>query len=145
MYMADSISISAGIVPFLWSLWFRDVWLLGALFLANVAVAGIKELVGSHGWTARPAGAWGCDAFCVAGGSGGRPGFPSGHMTTVSMFVAVLWFRFGDMRILWVGVPWIFAMAWARWVKLCHNLPQIAGGVVMGVVSAYIYTQLISA
>jgi hypothetical protein len=64
-------------------------------------------------------------------------------MTTVTMFVAILWLRFGDERILWVGIPWILAMAWARWAKRCHNLIQIAGGVATGVLGAIAFDRLL--
>ena len=146
---ADLVSMSfmaTGVVPVGVYLWTDDIWwlkLVGALFVTNLVVAGLKEVVGAHDWTARPAGAWGCDAFCMNGSVAGRPGFPSGHMATVTMFVATLWLRFGDERILWVGFPWIAAMAWARWAKRCHNLPQIAGGIVTGVLGAIAFDRLL--
>jgi membrane-associated phospholipid phosphatase len=150
---ADIVSMSfmgTGVIPVGAYIWTGDAWwlqLVGALFVANLVVAGLKEVVGAHAltlqWTARPAGAWGCDAFCMNGSVAGRPGFPSGHMTTVTMFVAILWLRFGDERILWVGIPWILAMAWARWAKRCHNLIQIAGGVATGVLGAIAFDRLL--
>lgn len=151
MDLANAVSISflaTGIGPSILYLRTGDIWwiqLVMALFIANAIVATIKEAVGSTRWTARPVGAYGCDAFCMNGPVGGRPGFPSGHMTTVTMFVTAMWFRYQDERILWIGVPWIVAMAWARWFKRCHNLAQIAGGVATGFVFALAYTQLISA
>jgi hypothetical protein len=152
MEIANGISVSflaTGAGPAVAYMWTGDVWwvqLVVALFVANAVVAAIKEIVGAGcEWTARPAGAYGCDAFCWNGPVGGRPGFPSGHMTTATMFVAALWFRYRDSRILWIGVPWIVAMAWARWFKRCHNVAQIAGSIVTGLVGAVAYTQLISA
>jgi membrane-associated phospholipid phosphatase len=149
MELANGISMSflaVGVGPAVMFLWTGKTWwltLIAALFVVNAFVAALKEVFGSVGWFGRPAGAYGCDAFCLNGPVGGRPGFPSGHMTTVTMFVASLWFRFGDKRILWVGVPWIVAMAWARWFKRCHNLEQIAGGIVVGLVGSVAYTQLV--
>jgi membrane-associated phospholipid phosphatase len=151
MELANGVSMSflgTGIVPTAIYLWTGDVWwikLVVALFVANAVVAILKEVIGASGLFARPAGAYACDAFCRNGPVAGRPGFPSGHMTTVTMFVAALWFRYQDERILWIGVPWVFAMAWARWFKRCHNVAQIAGGVATGLAGAWVYFQLISA
>ena len=106
--------------------------LFAGLFAANIAVEGIKPLVGSGGWRGRPDGAIGCDAFCKGGAVGGRPGFPSGHMTNVSMLVSALWWHTGSPIVLWVGVPWVCAMAWSRWAKHCHNWQQITAGTIFG-------------
>ncbi len=102
------------------------------LLVANVAVAVSKIIFGAAGWRARPAGAAGCDLFCMGGPVGGQPGFPSGHMTTVTFWVVATWLRSHDRHILWFGVPWIAAMAWARAVKNCHNWQQIVGGILFG-------------
>jgi membrane-associated phospholipid phosphatase len=142
MELANAVSMSflaTGVGPTVIYLWNGDIWwikLVAALFVANAFVAAIKEVVGAAGWTARPSGAYGCDAFCWNGPVGGRPGFPSGHMTTATMFVAALWLHFKDERILWIGVPWIATMGWARWFKRCHNIAQITGGIVAGLLSA---------
>jgi membrane-associated phospholipid phosphatase len=111
-----------------------------ALLLANVGVAGLKELVGS--WSPRPAGARACDAFCMNGPVGGRPGFPSGHVMTATMFVALLWSRTRSTWTLWIGVPWILAMAWSRWAKQCHTPVQMIGGVFFGLAGAAVYAQV---
>lgn len=144
MLVADTISMTflvtliGPVVAFgLTRVWWW-LWLVAAILGVNVAVAGIKELVAPVGaWAQRPQGAHGCDAFCSGGPVGGQPGFPSGHMTTASMFVVALWLRFREPTVLWVGVPWVVAMAWARWTKRCHNLIQIAGGTVFGSLAAY--------
>lgn len=115
--------------------WF--LWLISSILGTNLLVHGIKEITAP--WAPvyrRPAGAAGCDAFCIGGAVGGRPGFPSGHMTTAAMLVAALWWRLRSPIILWIGVPWLFAMAWARWSKRCHNLVQIAAGTGFGIVMA---------
>ena len=147
--MADTISLSfmtAGVLPAaLWIQTADDYYLrliLGIL-VANLVVAAVKEVVGAHGVFARPAEASGCDAFCMNGPVGGRPGFPSGHMTTATMLVTCLWIHTGEPVVLWIGVPWMVAMAWARWQKRCHNGVQIAGGVVFGYLSAATFQMLV--
>jgi membrane-associated phospholipid phosphatase len=151
-----SLSFTLGVllpaVYFIGSQDFYYVVLLGGVLGANVLVMGLKPLVadlfGDVGWSRRPAGARDCNALCDGGASGGRPGFPSGHVTTATMCVAGLWLRGRDPLALWLGVPWIAAMGWARWAKQCHNWQQIAGGVVFGGACAmglhWLYTHAIS-
>ena len=153
---AVSLTFTLGVllpaVFFLGSQDFYYIALLVGVIGANVLVMGVKPLVAALSseadWTLRPAGARNCDALCDGGASGGRPGFPSGHVTTATMCVAGLWLRGRDPWALWLGVPWIAAMGWARWAKQCHNWPQITGGVVFGGACAlglhWLYTHVIS-
>jgi hypothetical protein len=112
------------------------------LFLANATVAGIKRVLGGghdrRGWLGRPAGATGCDVFCAGGAVGGEPGMPSGHVATVTLFVTYVWLQNDSPWILVVGVPWCIAMAWSRWWKRCHSVPQLVGGALFGVMSGYV-------
>lgn len=110
-------------------------WLFSGILIANVAAVGIKELTGR--WSQRPIGATACDAFCIGPIVEGEPGFPSGHMTTIAMFISSLWFQFQDPKILYIGVPWVSAMGWARVAKRCHTWFQVAGGLILGVVAGY--------
>jgi len=104
--------------------------LIAALIGGTATVELIKPLFGRRGIYARPDGAVGCDAFCVGGPVGGAPGFPSGHMMNIALFVGAMWDRSPYVR--WIGLPWIAAMAWARWSKHCHNWQQIVAGTVLG-------------
>lgn len=111
---------------------------LALLFLANATVAGIKYALGGKGWLGRPTGATGCDVFCMGGAVGGEPGMPSGHVATATMFVTYVWLQNGSPWVLVLGLPWCVAMAWSRWWKRCHNVPQLVGGTLVGVLSGYI-------
>jgi hypothetical protein len=139
--IANAVSISAFAIPFV-SVAAQptplNLRLIAILLLVNVAVAGLKPLFGRTGWFARPAGARDCDLLCIGGPVGGVPGFPSGHMTTVTFWVVATWLHTKDRRVLWWGVPWIAAMAWARAAKSCHNWQQILGGIVFGGAAAYV-------
>jgi len=129
--------VSSYIIPPLMYVRTADGWymrLLGGLLVTNIGVEIMKPLFGSSGYLGRPTYATDCDAFCGGGDVGGYPGFPSGHMVNVSMFVSALWWRLRSSAILVVGVPWIAAMAWARWTKRCHNWQQILAGSVVGLV-----------
>lgn len=109
--------------------------LFSGILAVNAVAAGIKELTGY--WSPRPAGAAACDAFCIGPIVEGQPGFPSGHMTTITMFIGSLWFQFHDTMILYIGVPWAIAMGWARVAKRCHTWFQVVGGLILGVSAAY--------
>lgn len=149
MALANAVSLSFlaafGVPAYIYvrtgDVWF--IWLISAILGTNLLVAGIKELTGGIAPIfRRPSGATGCDAFCMMGPVGGKPGFPSGHMTTATMLVAALWFRLRAPIVLWIGIPWIGAMAWARWVKQCHNMVQIMAGTVFGLVMAVGFTSI---
>lgn len=56
------------------------------------------------------------------------------------MFVFASWLHTKEVFVLVVGIPWIAAMAWSRWYKHCHNVPQIVGGLVTGAASAVVYS-----
>ena len=121
------------------------LWMIVAQLIGGVLVSGLKQWFGGgSGLWGRPAGAQGCDLWCVGGPVGGAPGFPSGHMTAVTLLVAGAYMYVGARWILILGIPWIFAMAWARWAKQCHTLFQIGGGSLLGVGLAYAVTHAIS-
>ena len=138
--LADAISMSlilAFAIPVVAFMLDRDIWwmwLLGALIFINFAVEGVKPLFSTEPPFGRPAGAKACDIFCMGGAVGGAPGCPSGHMANTTLFVASLCYRYPSFG--WIGVPWIAAMGWSRWIKQCHNLTQIGGGLITGLVAA---------
>lgn len=148
--LANAISLSfltALVLPLFAYTYTADTFYLYlpvGILVANVTVDGTKRVFGSAGVFGRPAGATGCDLFCIGGPVGGQPGFPSGHVTTATMFVAALWLHTHRLWILIVGIPWIAAMAWARWYKHCHNIPQIVGGVAVGCIGAALMTSSVS-
>jgi membrane-associated phospholipid phosphatase len=110
--------------------------LIAAEIVTGGIVAGLKEWFGGAGPWGRPAGARGCDLWCVGGPVAGAPGFPSGHMTAVTLFVAAVYDRVGSVWVLVWGVPWVAAMAWSRWIKRCHSPAQLAGGAALGLLAA---------
>ena len=82
------------------------------------------------------------------------PGFPSGHMTGITLFCVYMILRKkGD-------IPWddffknnkgfvlfnilvVLGMGFARWYKTCHNLFQIIGGILYGSLISYLYYEYI--
>jgi membrane-associated phospholipid phosphatase len=143
--VADAVSLTfvgalvAPMILWLWTRQFAWAWLLGGIIAANGAVAGLKEvavtLSDGGRWALRPAGAFSCGAFCEGGAVGGEPGFPSGHATTVAMFVGGAWSGApAEWRpwIVVVGGLWIIAMGWSRMAKRCHTPVQVVVGTVFG-------------
>lgn len=110
--------------------------------------------------TRRPKGAKNCDFFSRKGPlKYGTPGFPSGHMTTVtffSVFVILLsyhnylkndlqkskniinFIKDKNMLII-INLLLIIFTGWARWYKGCHNLFQVLGGFLLGCIYAVIF------
>jgi membrane-associated phospholipid phosphatase len=138
-HVADAISLTHVVVFIAPAIaWWRThdifwVWMVIAQLFGGGVVTVLKSWIGggNNVW-GRPQGARGCDLWCVSGVADGEPGFPSGHMTAVSLFVAGVYWHTGETDVLLWGIPWITAMAWARWAKRCHSLLQIAGGIGLG-------------
>lgn len=140
----SSTILVAFVAPMLIWLWTGRItwlWLLGGIIAANGATMGMKSLAAAFGgdWALRPAGARDCGAFCDGGAAGGAPGFPSGHATTVAMFVGGVWLAVPAEWRVWVAVIggiWIVAMGWSRIAKRCHTLGQVVAGTVFGLSAA---------
>lgn len=141
MFAANAVSVSASagvILPLMlwgWTTDIRYVVLAIAVCVSAVGVEWLKHVIvaaGAGSWSRRPVGARDCDMWCGGGPVGGAPGFPSGHMTTATLLVTGLWLITRSPVVVWIGVPWIGAMAWARWVKRCHSVVQIVGGALVG-------------
>ena len=96
----------------------------------------IKEL--TTGWYApifkRPKGAMNCSLFNSGGLVDHKPGFPSGHVTSISFLMNMLLLRNKDIswkKIALYNMP-IFIMGYARIMKGCHNLIQVIAGYILG-------------
>ena len=100
--------------------------------------------------TRRPEGAFNTDYFSRNGKAlKDAPGFPSGHMTSITSFCFYMLLRkkkndwknfFTNNNILVLfSLILILLMAFARWYKRCHNLVQIIGGIIYGGFTTYLY------
>ena len=136
LLFADSLSLSY-LVPVLYGVWTCDRLLLSSVILAALATHVLKQATATWAIGPRPAGAYGCGALCGGGASGGQPGFPSGHTAIAAAIVASFWLQ-GWNGAVWIGVPWVLLVAWARTAKECHtNLQVLAGaGIGSGIVYA---------
>jgi len=105
----------------------------------------IKEV--TTGWYApifkRPNGAMDCSLFNMGGLVDHKSGFPSGHVTSISFLMNMLWLR--STKNNWTSIfvynfP-IILMGYARIMKGCHNFIQVVAGYLLGyVVAKLLYT-----
>lgn len=74
------------------------------------------------------------------------PAFPSGHMA-VATFMAIVLMDY-DYDHVGGFLPvflllYVVLMAYSRYVKRCHNIPQILGGIVYGTVCAWAFKKVL--
>lgn len=127
-------------------------------FLADQSTKFIKALpYPDFMWdiTRRPEGAYNTDYFSRNGPTAkDAPGFPSGHMTGITLFCLYMVLRkkgdipwddfFKDNKgFVLFNIFTVLAMAFARWYKTCHNLFQIVGGILYGSLISYLYYEYI--
>tara|TARA_B100000768_G_scaffold147538_1_gene141112 strand:+ start:921 stop:1448 length:528 start_codon:yes stop_codon:yes gene_type:complete len=105
--------------------------------------------------TRRPEGAFNTDYFSRNGKAlKNAPGFPSGHMTSITSFCIymilrkkgnTLWLDFIKKNYMFIlfNLLLICLMGFARWYKKCHNLFQIIGGIIYGSITSYLYFEYI--
>lgn len=113
----------------------------GVLLLAGV-VHLAKLYFGTEGIYGRPKGACGCDLLCTSENDEGKPGFPSGHVATSWMlFLVFAWYIRAQLLIPFsiIGLTWSSLVSYSRYIKKCHNIPQIIGGYVAGTIGAILF------
>ena len=81
----------------------------------------------------RPKGAMNCNIRNGGGSAEGEYGMPSEHMAVSSFMIFSTLLIGTNSAILWgAGFIWLAAIGWARYVKHCHSLAQVLGGIVYG-------------
>lgn len=88
----------------------------------------------------RPLGANNCDIFNSNGNVENKPGFPSGHVAVTSFFMNYLFFKYNSCFSFYFLYCFpIYIMAISRYYKKCHNIEQIIGGYLLGlIISKYL-------
>jgi hypothetical protein len=85
----------------------------------------------NYEFTKRPIGACNCNLWSNNGNVEGRPGFPSGHVTSLTTFFTSVYLLFPEYQglSLAVGSVYTIFMAYSRIYKKCHTVLQtICGG-----------------
>lgn len=137
--LANAVSLTLLIpIPLSISLFFYTqdpVYLM--IGIACILISAYVERIKPYFDSPRPEGASDCNAFCGGGSVEGKPGFPSGHVATVTLFVLLMGVY--TQSYYWLlGLLWIGAMAWSRYEKRCHSVEQVAGGALVGLLGAMI-------
>ena len=132
----DFISIFALLVN-IYFLFSFDVVLITGLLTCLFFHDFTKEL--TIGWYApifkRPNGAINCSLFNSGGLAEHKSGFPSGHVTVISLFMNILRLRSGlknDWKTVIIYNFPIVLMGYARIMKGCHNFIQVVAGYLLG-------------
>lgn len=128
------------------------------MMLAGFIVRFLKDIPYPKSWrwiTDRPKGATNCDYFSRDGlTKPGTPGMPSGHMTHTTIFATVMImgryfsargkdFSLENILFYGVNISLVLVMAFSRYYKKCHNLPQIALGFMLGLGMGILFYYLI--
>jgi membrane-associated phospholipid phosphatase len=94
----------------------------------------------------RPSDAKNCDLFSRNGFVGGKPGFPSGHVTSTVSFFASFYILYPEYRqqTVIIGIVYTVLMAISRINKRCHTITQTVAGAVLGLITPYLFNKLIS-
>jgi len=93
----------------------------------------------------RPFGAYNCDLFSKDGNQTGKPGFPSGHVTSIVSFFVSIQILFPQYKNFTVpiGIIYTILMTVSRINKKCHTLLQTITGGVLGLITPIIVNLVI--
>tara|TARA_B100000123_G_C25592652_1_gene367780 strand:- start:125 stop:649 length:525 start_codon:yes stop_codon:yes gene_type:complete len=132
-----------------------DIFLFIYILMSDYLVKIIKNLnypPKLYKITRRPEGAYNTDYLSRNGNvPKNTPGFPSGHVTSVTIFslcmILMKWkfelpwkdFLLNNKRFCFVQFFLIVITGVARYVKKCHNLFQILGGFIFGIIMSVIF------
>jgi membrane-associated phospholipid phosphatase len=128
---------------------FSEKYILG--YFSSIFIAQLIKyiLFPFFEFAKRPEGACGCDYISQKGDVSGRPGCPSGHMSTTAYFVVynLMILINGDFIkkninknfFIVANIVLLLLMAWARYYKKCHSFIQILLGIILGSILAYFF------
>lgn len=145
-----SLSLNGIIVsPIMMYMYTKDKrWLyIVAYSFINIQVHNIIKKVSinfDYEFLKRPKGAKNCDIFSRNGLVEGKPGFPSGHVTsTVSLFVGIA-LLFPEYRIhaITSGIIYSVLMAISRINKKCHTRTQTIAGAGLGLIGTILLNKI---
>jgi hypothetical protein len=128
---------------------FSERYILGyfvSIFLAQLIKYILYPL---FDFAKRPQGARGCDYHSRKGDCSGKPGCPSGHMSTTAYFVVFNLLILNKTNYIKsplnkqiftsLNIGLLLLMGWARYYKLCHSICQIILGSLLGAFLAWIF------
>lgn len=90
----------------------------------------------------RPHNATNCNTENDDGNVGNDPGFPSGHMSATSFMTNLYYLKQCKTKNISNYIlynSWNIFMGYARYSKNCHNIVQIIGGYLLGLMVAFVF------
>ena len=135
LFIYNLISISV-LFMMLYILYTLDYTLLLGEMVCTFIQYCSKEI--THGWYPpifkRPDGATDCSLFNTGGIVDDKSGFPSGHVASITLFMEIMLLRNKnrDWYTTMIYYVPILLVAYARYMKGCHNLIQITVGYLLG-------------
>jgi membrane-associated phospholipid phosphatase len=141
-YFQESVSLSlVGIIalPIFMFIIKRDIRFL-YIVLFGISTNMIHHMIKNislnynYEFTKRPIGANNCNLWATNGNVEGRPGFPSGHVTSITTFFTSVYLLFPEYQglSLAVGSVYTIFMAYSRIYKKCHTVLQTICGGLLG-------------
>ena len=129
------------IISNLYSLITFDTYLILGIIITVFFQSFIKDIVDEDTYKVlkRPDDAYDCNITNDDGFCGDEPGFPSGHVASASFFFTLLLLRtnnFTKENLIKYNIP-VVIMGIARYKKSCHNVTQIIGGYILGLIVAF--------
>ena len=120
-----------------------------SIVITEIIISFSRQLPVIHTVMLRPAGAKNCNIFNAGGSYDGQIGMPSGHMmltTCLTFSLLFLYARTKNLKTLVVSKSGAFAAACAyvilmgasRFMRGCHNIPQVIVGGLLGFGLAYV-------
>ena len=137
----DFISSFTIIIPF-YLLFNTNLYVFSSycgIILLHIAIKKLTYYI-NYNVFKRPKNASNCNILNNSGNDSFKPGFRSGHMTSISFFTNYLYFTQTNKSVynfIFYNIPSII-MAYARFYKKCHNIPQILFGFILGLYSSFI-------
>jgi membrane-associated phospholipid phosphatase len=127
----------------------KSYYLYQAILFLLVAISTgkikdfLKPYMKAHPWLKRPDHARDCDLMNKGGACGDACGFPSGHMSLTTFLLTPFWLNKKMTTPVFAGL--VSLVGWARWVKGCHNIPQIFAGILYGSTLGYAFSKVFKA
>jgi membrane-associated phospholipid phosphatase len=135
--------------PFIFWIYSKDIkWFYVGMFvyipLQFHSLIKIFSKNYNYDFLKRPIGAANCDLLSRNGNQEGKPGFPSGHMTSTVSFITSVYLLFPEYRSLCInfGLIYTLLMAMSRMNKRCHTLIQVIAGSILGFLSPIVLKNL---
>lgn len=139
LWIYNMMSISV-LIPMIYLIFNFDLTILLGQAICTFLQYCIKEI--TRDWYPpifkRPDGATDCSLFNTGGCMDTMPGFPSGHVASISVFIETLLLNSKHNNVIYYilyRIP-ILMVAYARIMKRCHNIIQVIAGYILGYVVA---------